>query len=59
MRRSATMKNDAPNPDENNQHTRLRAAREKLRISASEAARSMGMNISTYTHHENGTRTYG
>lgn len=59
VRLSAIMKNDTPNLDENNQHTRLRAAREKLRISASEAARSMGMNISTYTHHENGTRTYG
>jgi transcriptional regulator with XRE-family HTH domain len=42
-----------------NQHTRLRAARERLKISASDAARSMDVTVSTYIHHENGTRTYG
>lgn len=53
------MNTDTPKLDPDNQHTRLRAAREKMKISASEAARSMGVNPSTYTHHENGTRTYG
>ena len=39
---------------------RLRKARKAAGFSsASEAARDMGINISTYAHHENGTRDYG
>ncbi len=58
--RTSTTMEDATDPhEEDNQHTRLRKARERLKISASEAARSMSVNVSTYTHHENGTRTYG
>lgn len=59
VRPSATMEDASELHEEDNQHTRLRKARERLKISASEAARSMSVNISTYTHHENGTRTYG
>jgi Helix-turn-helix domain len=39
--------------------TRLRAARAKRYPSASEAARAHGWHIATFTHHENGTRTFG
>jgi len=41
------------------QHKRLRTARERVFPTAAEAARAMAVNIATYTHHENGTRGYG
>lgn len=44
---------------ETNQHQRLREARQKIYSSAAEAARAIGVGPSTYTHHENGTRSYG
>lgn len=42
-----------------NPHTRLRKAREQAGFkSAADAARQIGMNIVTYTAHENGTRAF-
>lgn len=37
---------------------RLREARKQRYDSAADAARAFGWTVSTYTHHENGTREY-